>query len=554
MPRHALLEAILKEAQNNNGQTDRGLIEKSFFFCIEAHGDQKRVSGEPYWTHPANAALILAQLGADSETLAAALLHDVLEDTAVSEHEMEKRFGKSVTEMVKGVTKLDRLSRKGNEQYYQAANIQKLLLAGSKDLRVLAIKLADKLHNLRTLGSCSKKDQLRIATQALMVFAPLAHKLGIHDLKWGIEDRAFFFANPSKYREVSKKSAVLCDQRKKAIRKMRQLIALKSRHLVLDTREKNPYSLYVKMAHTGKSLEALTDTCILTIQARDIADCYAALGLLHSLFLPVPNKVKDYIAIPQSNLYQALHTTVIGPGGAPIKAYIFTEEMLTLFHRGILALKGSLAKTEVERAKKRAEQLNQFFSLPGQFDLTAEFMKSLTEETLSKSIFVFTPKGDIVELPFGSTPVDFAFKVEPGIGQRLWRAKVNGKFVGLDARLENGNVVEIIPSRLVQLDHKWLDYANTLSAKKTIEKHLKRRQQYKHSMDFLIRAKDRVGLISNISYVFETEHVNISGAIATIDDHNEAFFQVNVPLLPSEKARDVAKQLRNIKGILKVEH
>ncbi|MBU0636572.1 HD domain-containing protein [Candidatus Micrarchaeota archaeon] len=550
-----LCSQIIREMKAFPDKPNSQLVKKSFEFCVKAHVHQKRISGGPYWTHPANAALTLAKLGADSETVAAALLHDTIEDTPITESDVKKKFGREITELVKGVTKLDRISQKGSEQHYQATNIQKIMLASAKDLRVMAIKLADKLHNLQTLKYLPKKDQIRIASQILTVFVPLAHKLGIHDLKHELEDLAFSFVSKKKYNQIKTKVNRRQKAKTKQLKKMIQQLkkTIKETPVKYRLRHKGVLSQYARMNERGKTLSDTRDCTVLIMETNSVTDCYKALGGLHNSFLPVPNKVKDYIAIPQPNLYQALHSTVISPNGEPTKVYISTQKMIRFYHRGILALDSTLTKADTFLVKERLKQLNKLFNLPYHFKETEEFMSALTQESLSKSIFIFTPKGDIIELPFGSTPLDFAFKIRPSLGKCTWRVRVNGQFVGMDKRLENGNIVEIIPSRIIQVQKRWLEMANTVRARKTIMRLLRQKKfQKNRSIDVSIIAKDRAGLLSEITYVFETEKINIACTYMSGDQKKRAFGQFNIPPISDETLKHTIKRLRHIKGIMNV--
>lgn len=553
---HPFVSRILQEMKKNGRVPDQKLVRNSFAYCLELHKNQKRLSGEAYWIHPAIAALELAKLGADSETIAAELLHDVIEDTSTTESELAKRFGKTIADMVEGVTKLNRISQKGREQNYEAANIQKMMLASSRDLRVLAVKLADKLHNLRTLDFKNRKDQIRIARQAILVYVPLAHKLGIHGLMHEMEDLSFSRINPKKFRQLQKKIGSMQKNKNRQLGKVAQIVKKKTKGIPVSFRflKKSVFGLYAKSNRTGKQLEELYDCCILQIETQKTMDCYRLLGLLHANFFPVPGKLKDYIAIPLPNLYQALHTTVIGPNGSPVKVYIATQKMLELERRGILAIGSQFNGLESVPAKEKIQKLNKVFSLVHQFEESEEFMNVLTKESLSKSIFVFTPKGEIVELPTGATPIDFAFKINPWLGQRVWRAKVDGKFVGVDKKLESGNMVEILPSKHVQVREKWLELANTISAKKGISTFLKKNhgQGVRPTIDITIVAKDRAGLVSETAHVFQSEGISLQASYSVCHEKTIGIVQYNIKWVPEEQFKRIIRNLRVIKNVKNV--
>jgi len=313
------------------------------------------------------------------------------------------------------------------------------------------------------------------------------------------------------------------------------------------------FGLYAKSTRTNKPLGELYDSTILKLQAQSVLDCYKLLGVLHVCFLPVPGKLKDYIAVPLPNLYQALHTTVIGPDGKPVKVYIATKHMFELNSRGILAVGSPKAGMESATVSEKIKKLNKVFGMLKTFADSEEFLRFLTQESLSKTIFVFTPKGEAIELPFGSTPIDFAFKIHPWLGKRVWRVKVNGKFVGVDEKLESGNIVEIIPSSNVQLTESWMDLANTISTKQAISKILKQKRfQGKHPLDILVSAKDRPGLLSELSYVFGTEHVNISASVATFEIQKDSLVQFSIPPYSEERIRELLKRLRTVRGVKQI--
>lgn len=545
--------AIISEMKQNRRNPDQKLIQQSLEFSIQAHENQKRVSGEPYWIHPAHAALILAKLGADSETVAAALLHDTLEDTPTTESMLLRQFGSEVTVMVKGVTKLDRLGLRGREQQYEAANLQKMMLASSKDLRVLAIKLADKLHNLQTLQYLPKKDQVRIASQAISVFVPLAHKLGIHDLMHELEDLSFSFINPKKFGELQKKVRILRQKKTQQLGRVVQELQkkTKAKQYAFGFKNKTIFGLYAKSIRLNKPLEELYDSTILKIQTSSVQNCYCALGDLHASFFPVPNKLKDYIAIPLPNLYQALHSTMIGPDGTPFKAYIGTDKMFDLSSRGILTVGSHWNGDRTVSTKERINHLNKVFSMLRQFAETDEFMKYLTQESLSKTIFVFTPKGKLVELPYGSTPLDFAFKINPWLGERVWRAKVDGKFVGVDTKLRSGNMVEILPSKHIQVREKWLELANTISAKNAISEILKQKrfQKSRPTIDITIICKDRAGLVADTARVFQSEGISLQASYSVSENKKTGILQYNINWVAEEQLKRIMRKLRSIPDI-----
>ncbi|MFH0955277.1 MAG: HD domain-containing protein [Candidatus Micrarchaeota archaeon] len=529
-------------------------VSKALAFGIKAHGNQKRASDEPYWIHPANVAFILAEMGADPDCVAAALLHDVIEDTNVTESDLKKEFGPTITDLVLGVTKLDIVSRKGHESFKHAKNIQRMMLAASYDLRVMVIKLADKLHNLRTLQHLPKEKRIRIAAETLQVYVPLAHKLGMHDVMHELEDLAFRFVDPKKFSKLRQK---IEEHRKPVIRSIEQVIRrLRSKSKIkadFFVYKKSIFSVYSKLKRTGKPISELYDCAVLNVEVNTNRECYDMLGDIHLAYPPVPNKFKDYIAMPNMNLYRALHTTVLGENGRPIKVYIATRKMCEVNRKGFVAITDS-EKKSYGGFNKQLKKLNKLFKLPEFVSETDEFMELLTLDVLPINVFVFTPKGDIIELQYGSTPIDFAFKINPILGRHTWRAKVNGHFVPLHHLLSSGDIVEIVPSKIVQANHQWLSLAKTIATKKHIEAVLsKKRFQKQRSVDVKVWISDRIGSLLQTTSAFSKEKINLAAFLSNPSNHRTGLLQFNIPAYSNQKIQKLVDRLNQIDGVQKIE-
>ncbi len=462
------LGRLLSLSKGSNGKLNKKLISEAFYLAMEAHKGQFRKSKEPYFSHPLESAAILANLGLSSEVIAAALLHDVLEDTKVKGSEIKKRFGKEVFTLVEGVTKLDLLSSEVRS-HNSKGHIYSLLFATTRDPRVILIKLSDKLHNLRTLHHLPARDRRRIATEALTVYVPIAHKIGLEELAVEFEDLAFENARPETFRRMENRLKPMRKSKRKEISLMVKVLRRKLKGVRFDTKQRSAYSIYTKMQNTKKILDQLNDCVILTIIAGSEPECYSALGVVHSVFPPLPNKVKDFIAAPKPSLYRVLQTTVFGPEGQPVKVRIMTQEMDEVNRLGVIAYRKLYGK---RLSKEMGESLSNLGFLL-QEDAEDDFMHALKADFLTRPIYVFNDEGKLVELSKKSTVLDFAFVTEKNWALHLRKAKVNGKKVSFGKRLEYGQVVELFFSKEPQVKRDWLLYANSFLARDGIRKALK---------------------------------------------------------------------------------
>jgi guanosine-3',5'-bis(diphosphate) 3'-pyrophosphohydrolase len=443
----------LKVIKNRNSKADTRQVQRAYAFAEEAHRGQQRLTGEAFIEHPVAVATILADLGMDLTTIEAALLHDTVEDTEVTLEDIRTQFGDEVTALVDGLTKLDKIKFRSREQE-QAENVRKMMLAMSKDIRVLVIKLADRLHNMRTLDVFPPSKQREKATETLEIYSPLAHRLGVHRIKWELEDLSFRALHPRRFDEIRHLVEKRDDERQQWVDVVRDQIAAKLREMKVKAdvqgRPKHLYSVYEKMVLRGKEFNEIYDLVGIRVLVDSIRDCYAALGALHALWKPVPGRFKDYIAMPKFNMYQSLHTTVIGPEGRPLEVQIRTHQMHRTAEYGIAAHwrykdRGSTSKRAAEEQAELA-WLARMLEWQQELADPKEFLEGVKVDLYAGRVFVFTPKGDVMDLPAGSTPIDFAYGVHTDVGHRTMGARVNGRLVPLDYELQTGETVEILTS------------------------------------------------------------------------------------------------------------
>ncbi len=463
-------------------ETDPGPIDRAFDLAVEAHAGQRRATGEPYVTHPIASAQILADLGVDPIAIEAALLHDVPEDTEYSLTDVEERFGAEVAQLVDGVTKLSKFSTHSHEQQ-QAENIRKMFLAMAQDIRVVLIKLADRLHNMRTLYGLPSDKQQRIARQTMEIYAPLAERLGIWQMKWELEDLAFKVLEPERFRELAK----LLDTRRKgresyierAIAELRPRLEAAGIEADIEGRPKHIYSIWKKMQRKGAEFGEIYDVYAIRLLVDEVRDCYAALGIVHSLWRPIPGQFDDYIAVPKNNLYQSLHTAVIALDGKPLEIQIRTHQMHQVSEVGIAAHWRYKEGTKSDREyDAKLAWLRQLMDWQRDVSDATEFVEGIKLDIFQDQVFVFTPKGDIKDLPAGATPLDFAYRIHTDVGHRTIGAKVNNRLVPLDYRLKNGDIVEIVTTKGEHGPSRdWLNVVRTSHAREKIRQWFKRKDR-----------------------------------------------------------------------------
>ncbi len=471
------LEDIVDTLQSNNPEADVDLVRRAYIFSAKAHQGQTRMSGEPYMVHPIEVAKILADLRLDASTVAAAMLHDTIEDTASTLEEIRGIFGDEVAKLVDGMTKLARMELQSREER-EAQNFRKMIVAMANDIRVILIKLADRLHNMRTLAFLSPDKQKRTAQETLDIYAPLANRLGMQKVKTELEDISFMYLHTADYQEIARRVAQKKLERQSyiddLIKVVKDQLAEHGFKGDVKGRPKHFFSIWQKMQKQGISFDDVYDLIAVRIITDTKVNCYAILGLIHSLWTPVPGRFKDFIGVPKSNLYQSLHTTVVGPKGERVEFQIRTEEMHRIAEEGIAAHWRYKERTAVsQREEQQFAWLRQL--VESQRDLTdaKEFMDSVKGDLFPDVVYVFTPRGDVRELPQGSTPVDFAYLVHTDIGQQCVGAKINGKIVPLKHVLRNGDRVEIITQAGHTPSRDWLKFVKTSKARTRIKAWLK---------------------------------------------------------------------------------
>ncbi|NLJ56656.1 MAG: bifunctional (p)ppGpp synthetase/guanosine-3',5'-bis(diphosphate) 3'-pyrophosphohydrolase [Firmicutes bacterium] len=476
------LQALKKRfKQYNNKKENWDLISKAYHFAVKAHADQKRISGEPYITHPLGVAYILADLELDLITIVAALLHDVIEDTPYSYEQVEKIFGEEVASLVDGVTKLSRMEFRSKEEH-QAETWRKMLVAMARDIRVILIKLADRTHNMRTLRYLHPAKQKEISRETLEIYAPLAHRLGIYKIKWEIEDLAFRYLNEEEYYHLADRLSKKRRERENFIYEVISILQEKISEAGISAeingRPKHIYSIYNKMKSQDKDFNEIYDLTAVRIIVDSIRDCYAALGIVHTLWRPIPGHFNDYIAMPKSNMYQSLHTTVVCAENELLEAQIRTREMHRTAEYGIAAHWKYKEKVRDDREfEEKLSWLRQLLEWQQELKDAHEFMEHLKIDLFADEVFVFTPRGDVIDLPSGAVPLDFAYRIHTDIGNQCVGARINGRIVPLEYKLQTGDIVEIITSKGGTPSRDWSKIVMTSQAKSKIRNWFKKERR-----------------------------------------------------------------------------
>lgn len=530
------INEVINEVKKHNRKADTKLILKAYNYANDNHKGQLRKSGEPYIIHPLQVAYILATIELDESTICAALLHDVVEDTEITHQDIINEFGQEIADMVEGVTKLGKLQQYTTVQEQQVEDYRKMFLAMGKDIRVILIKLADRLHNMRTLKFLSRDRQIANAKETMDLYAPLANRLGMYSLKWELEDLSFKYLYPEEYREIVEGIDKKRDERLIFIEKIMDKIRaeLKAQHIDAEVtgRAKHLYSIYRKMKRDNKTLDQIYDLFALRILVNSVKDCYASLGVVHELYNPMPGRFKDYISVPKSNMYQSLHTTLIGPKGTPFEVQIRTWDMHRVAEYGIAA---HWAYKEANKAKKSTVSVKEDKlswlreSLEWQKDMQdpEEFLNTLRTELFEDEVYVFTPKGDIKSLPKGATPIDFAYSIHEQIGHKMTGCKINSKMVPIVTKLKNGDIVDIITSDNSKGPSRdWLKYVKTTTARNRINQWFKKAEREENIIkgkELLEKEIKRIGMSQ--TELYKQEYVNSALArykYNSVDDMNAA--------------------------------
>lgn len=522
------IQDVISNAKKYNRKSDSKLIKRAYEYAAEAHKEQKRMSGEPYIIHPLEVAYIITTLELDDATVCAALLHDIVEDTKITREDLKRDFGDEILELVDGVTKLSKISSYIDKEEEQVENYRKFYMAMAKDIRVLMIKLADRLHNMRTLKHLSDERKIAIAKETRQLYAPLANRLGIYSIKWELEDLSFFYLEHDAYIELAEGIKSKREERESFINDIIAEIRKKLNTVRIQAevygRPKHLYSIYRKMQRDNKTLDQIYDLFALRIIVNSVKDCYASLGLVHEMYKPMPGRFKDYIAMPKPNMYQSLHTTLIGTNGVPFEVQIRTWDMHRVAEYGIAAHWAYKEKgASVAVSDDKLSWLRESIEWQKETNDDKEFMSKLKFDLFDDSVFVFTPRGDIKSLPAGSTPIDFAYSVHEQVGHRMVGAKVNSKIVPIITKLKNGDIVEIITSdNSSGPSRDWLKIVKTNTARSRIQNWFKKAQREENTIkgkELMEKELKRIGM--TFSELFKPEWLDkalTKYKYATLDD------------------------------------
>ncbi len=514
------IEDVISTVKKQKGRRDIKIIQKAYDYAKAKHGDQLRKSGEPYIIHPVQVAYTLSSLGMDDNTICAALLHDVLEDTDTTYADLEKEFNSEVAYMVDGVTKLSKLQYASVEEQ-QVENYRKMFLAMGKDIRVILIKLADRLHNMRTLKYLSRDRQIANAKETMELYAPLANRLGVYSLKWELEDLSFKYLYPEEFREIVEGIDKKREERLKFIDLIMDQIKAELKKQKIDAevtgRAKHLYSIYRKMKRDNKTLDQIYDLFALRILVNSVKDCYAVLGIVHDLYNPMPGRFKDYIAVPKPNMYQSLHTTLIGPKGTPFEVQIRTWDMHRVAEYGIAAhwaykessfFSGKKSNVKVEEDK--LAWVRETLEWQSEMQDPEEFMQTLKKELFEDEVYIFTPKGAIKVLPKGATPIDFAYQIHEQIGHHMVGCKINSKMMPIITKLKSGDIVEILTSDQAKGPSRdWLKFVKSSGARNKILSWFKKNQRAENiekGKDLIERELKKIGV--KHEDLFKPEFIN----------------------------------------------
>ncbi len=563
------IESVITEVTKKNRGADLGLLRRAYEFAERAHKGQKRASGDPYITHPVHTAYTLSKMNLDDATIAAALLHDVVDDTPVTIEEVEKEFGKEIAFLVSGVTKLGKIKYRGIERHVE--NLRKMFFAMAEDIRVVLIKLADRLHNMETLNYVPEEKQKRIALETIEIYAPLAMRLGIGSLRAKLDDLAFRYAYPEEYQWVVKNVKEKIQEREGYLKKVEPILKKELEKegipiIDINYRAKHYWSLYQKLLKRNMDFSQIHDLIAMRIIVESIQDCYAVLGAIHKNWKPLPGLIKDYIALPKPNGYKSIHTTVFCIDGRITEFQIRTHDMHEEAEYGIAAhwayTEGGKPDTGVKATDPRFAWVGQLREWQEKMSDTTsdEFLESLRIDFFKDRIFVLTPKGDVIDLPEDATPIDFAYQIHSDIGNQATAARINGKIASLDSPLKNGDVIEILIQKNKKPSEKWVGFVKTNNARTKIKNSLKKErvllgQRGTRSARLTITARDRVGLLSDVSKVISDAGLNIAH-IASSDIRTKGFAELDVAIQVKDRSAllKLVTRLKNVTGVEEIEH
>ena len=554
------IEDVINMAKKNNKNINKEKIIKAYKYAAEKHKNQFRKSGEPYIIHPLHVAYILAELGLDTQTICAALLHDVVEDTDSTNEDIIELFGEGVAATVAGVTKISDIFKTIEEK--QTANYKKLFAAMEKDIRVIILKLADRLHNISTLQYLKKDRQIAIATETIELYAPIAHKLGMYEIKMKLQDGAFKFVEPEKYKEISEELEKRIKEKEKDLEKTKEKIKKelkKSRIIVKANIEyKHLYNIYMKMKEKNIECEQIKDLFAIKIITKNKSECYKALGIINTLYRLSPNSFKDYIATPRNNYYQSIQEIILGENGVLVEVQICSEEMNNISKYGIIEYLQNLEKKNKEEERRDFEKnllgIKDSLELENIIENPKEFLHTLKEELLDKEIYIFTPKGDIKVLPKESSVLDFAYSVSDDIGNHAIGCKINNIEKPLLTKLKNGDIVEIKTSgKLVNPEKEWLEDIKTAKAKSKLVKLMEIMEKNEFQENTIkIHCKDRKGMVLDIIRALEDKAINIL-ELSTEMRSQEAVITISMRIEKDCNSKKITENIKKIEDINRIE-
>ncbi|MBU6141968.1 RelA/SpoT family protein [Patescibacteria group bacterium] len=544
------------------------VIKRAYALSKKLHESQKRKTGEPYFNHAVATAENIAEWGLDEASIAAGLLHDTVEDTDYSLDQLRKDFGDEIAFLVDGVTKIGKIRYRGVER--QVENLRKMILALSQDIRVVIIKLADRLHNMQTLGALPPQKQKRIALETMEIYSPIAYRLGMQRISGELEDLAFPFIYPQEYRWLLSHVKEKYEEREKYTDKVKPVIMEALRKagievISIDSRAKRYSSLYKKLLRYDMDVDKIYDLVALRIIVKSIEDCYAALGIVHNLWPPLPNRIKDYIALPKPNGYRSIHTTVFCVDNRITEVQIRTQEMHDEAEIGIAAhwayeqakqSKAYLEKKAISADKKELQWVQQLRNWQKEFNTPEEFIESLKIDFFKDRIFVITPQGEVIDLPAGATPIDFAYQIHTDVGNACTGAKVNGKISALDHKLHSGDIVEVMTQKNKKPSESWLEFVKTANARNHIKAALKGKaarldKTEPKETELRVIIEDRPGLLKDITDIIARSHVNMT-AINTITNARYPIIRIRCDFVNKDKTEKLIVKLKKLKEIKEI--
>lgn len=555
------LKDILIVAKRKGHNIDKNLIEKAYIYAKEKHKNQKRKSGEEYIVHPLNVAFIVAQMGLDTETICAALLHDVVEDTEATYDDIEKNFSEEIAKLVEGVTKITQMFQSNEEK--QAENFKKLFIAMEKDIRVILLKLADRLHNVRTLEHLAREKQIRIAKETIDIYAPIANKLGMYDFKSKLEDNAFKFLYPEEYEKIlndvkkqEKKAMPSLEQTKTNIEKKLRKYKIPA---IINIETKYLYNIYTKLKHKNITLPEMKDLFAIKIIVKDKKECYITLGIINEMYSFMPGTFKDYIAVPRNNMYEALQSGIIGEKGVIFEAQICSYEMNRISKYGILAyltyIKNDKIDLENDLIREKFIGVKNSLELKEKINDPKIFLNAIKQELFEEEVYVFTPKGKLIILPNGSTVIDFAYKVSKDLGNHILSSIINGKEMPVITKLKNGDIIKIITTtNEIIPNSNWLEIVKTAKAKNEILIQLEKVKEkiIKSIIKLDIIAKDKEGLVLQITENIKNMKINILSLNTSFLEKELVKIEIVIEINTIEILEQIIKTISSVEEIKEV--